>query len=103
MLEEHHGSLAGFDVGHTRAEHVYALHLMLNHEKLRDMKFGRAKPGNSVRKTDYEFKTSQTKSRHRLSGFAVRYVAPRAIPGRRPSTPVMGARALQATPEELGA
>ena len=40
MLEESHGSLAGFDVGHMRAENLYALHLMLNHENLRDMNFG---------------------------------------------------------------
>ena len=52
MLEENHGSFAGFDVRHMRAENLYALHLMLNHEKLRDMNFGRDKPGDTDRAED---------------------------------------------------
>jgi hypothetical protein len=35
-----------------RAENLYALHLMLNHEKLRDMNFGRDKPGDTDRAED---------------------------------------------------
>ena len=59
MLEEHYGSFAGFDVRHMRAENLYALHLMLNHEKLRDMNFGRDKPGDTiVLKTNYELNLS---------------------------------------------
>ena len=71
MLEKHHGPFAGFDVRHMRAENLYALHLMLNHEKLRDMNFGREEPGNlnSCGRRDYEFNLSETKSRRRLASF----------------------------------